>query len=47
MEALWHRLNHPSNIVSLKGYNHFTIAHQLREPASRLTQALLVQMDLS
>ncbi len=47
MEALWHRLNYPSNIVSLKGYNHFTIVHQLREPDSRLTQALRAQMGLS
>ncbi len=44
MEALWHRLNYPSNIISLKGDNHFTLVHQLREPASRLTQALLAQM---
>ncbi|MSO74843.1 MAG: alpha/beta hydrolase [Alphaproteobacteria bacterium] len=46
MEALWHRLNYPSNIVLLKGYNHFTLVHQLQEPASRLTQALLAQMGL-
>ena len=46
MEALWHRLNYPSNIVSLKGYNHFTLVHQLQEPASRLTQSLLAQMGL-
>ncbi len=46
MEAVWHRLNYPSNIVSLKGYNHFTLVHQLQEPASRLTQSLLAQMGL-
>jgi hypothetical protein len=46
MEALWHRLNFPSSIVSLKGFNHFTIAHQLKEPNSRLTQALARQMGL-
>ncbi|MGD9536897.1 MAG: alpha/beta hydrolase [Alphaproteobacteria bacterium] len=47
MEALWRRLGYPSNVISLKGYNHFTMAHQLKEPGSTLTQVLIKQMGLS
>jgi arylformamidase len=46
MEAVWHRLNYPSQIVALKGYNHFTMAHQLKEPDSRLTLAVARQMGI-
>ena len=46
MEAVWHALGYPSEHVKLPGHNHFTMAHQLREPDSVLTQALLRQMKL-
>ncbi|MBM3482032.1 MAG: alpha/beta hydrolase [Alphaproteobacteria bacterium] len=47
MEKLWHRLNYPSEIVTLKGYNHFTMAHLLKEPPSRLTQAIVRMMGIT
>lgn len=46
MEDTWRRLGYPSARLTLPGYNHFTMAHQLREPDSELTRALLRQMGL-
>ena len=46
MEDTWKRLGYPSGHLRLPGYNHFTMAHQLKEPESELTRALLRQMGL-
>ena len=47
MEKFWHRLNYPSEIVTFKGYNHFTMAHLLKEPSSRLTKAIVRMMGIT
>ena len=46
MEDTWKRLGYPNEHLRLPGYNHFTMAHQLKEPDSELTRALLRQMGL-
>lgn len=46
MEDTWKRLGYPSEHLGLPGYNHFTMANQLKEPDSELTRALLRQMDV-
>ena len=46
MEDLWDGLGYPHEHVKLPSFNHFTMAHQLKEPDSVLTRALLRQMNL-
>ena len=46
MEAMWRDLGYPLEHIKLPGYNHFTMAHQLREPGSDMTRALLRQMRI-
>ncbi len=46
MEDLWDSLGYPVENLTLPGFNHFSIAHQLKDPDSVLTHALLRQMDL-
>ncbi len=46
MENLWVSLGYPHKNLQLPGFNHFTMAHQLKEPDSLLTRALLQQMNL-
>ena len=46
MEEVWRALGYPHEHVKLPGHNHFTMAHQLKEPDSPLTRALLRQMGL-
>ncbi len=46
MAAVWQAHGYPLGHLSLPGYNHFTMANQLREPTSELTRALLRQMEL-
>lgn len=43
---LWHGLGYPLEHLSLPGFNHFTMAHQLRDPESELVGAVLRQMGL-
>ncbi len=46
MEDVWQALDYPYEHVRLPGHNHFTMAHQLKDPDSVLTRALLRQMKL-
>ena len=46
MEDVWQALGYPYEHVKLPGHNHFTMAHQLKDPDSVLTHALLRQMKL-
>ncbi|MDA0231184.1 MAG: alpha/beta hydrolase [Proteobacteria bacterium] len=46
MEKAWRALSYPYEHVRLPGHNHFTMAHQLKDPHSTLTHALLRQMKL-
>ena len=46
MEYVWRALGYPYEHVKLPGHNHFTMAHQLKDPNSVLTHALLRQMKL-
>ena len=44
MAAVWEAHGHPLNRLELPGFNHFTMADQLREPESDLTRAVMAQM---
>ena len=46
METVWQELGYPFKHIKLPGFNHFTMAHQLRERDSAITRALLSQMGL-
>ena len=46
MQAVWQGLGYPFEHIKLPGYNHFTMAHQLRETDSDMTRALLRQIGL-
>lgn len=46
MERVWSAHGYPCEHVKLAGHNHFTMAHQLREPDSALIRALLRQMNM-
>ena len=46
MQAVWQGLGYPFEHIKLPGYNHFTMAHQLREADSVMIRSLLRQMDL-
>ena len=46
MEHLWDGLGYPLEQLKLPGFNHFSMAHQLKDPNSVLTRALLRQMNL-
>ena len=46
MQAVWQALGYPFEHIKLPGYNHFTMAHQLRETDSDMTRALLRQIGL-
>jgi arylformamidase len=46
MEAVWDKRGYPHEHLKLPGFNHFTMAHQLREPDSELTRGVLRQMGL-
>ena len=47
MAALWAALGYPLSRLELPGYNHFTMADQLREPESELTRATMAQMGVA
>ena len=44
MAGVWEAHDYPLRRLALPGFNHFTMADQLREPASDLTQATMAQM---
>ena len=46
MAALWEGLGHPLGRLELPGFDHFTMADQLREPDSALTRAVVAQMGV-
>lgn len=46
METVWQGLGYSCEAIKLPGYNHFTMAHQLREADSVMIRSLLRQMDL-
>ena len=46
MEDVWRALRYPYEHLKLPGYNHFTMAHQLKNSDSILIRALLRQMKL-
>ena len=46
MAALWEAHGYPLGRLALPGYNHFTMADQLREPNSELTRAVMAQMGV-
>ncbi len=43
---LWDSLGYPLEHLSLPGFNHFTMAHKLRDPENELIGAVLRQMGL-
>ncbi|MDE0391323.1 MAG: alpha/beta hydrolase [Rhodospirillales bacterium] len=47
MAAVWVALGYPLSRLALPGYNHFTMAEQLREPDSDLTRATMAQMGVA
>ena len=46
MAAVWEAHGYPLRWLDLPGFNHFTMADQLREPESDLTRAVVTQMDV-
>ena len=46
MEDLWNDLDYHLEHLKLPGFNHFSMAHQLKDPDSVRTHALLRQMNL-
>ena len=46
MTAVWEAHGYPLNRLELAGYNHFTMADQLRDPDSDLTRATMAQMGV-
>ena len=47
MAAVWEALGYPLSRLELPGYNHFTMADQLRDPESDLTRATMKQMGVA
>ena len=47
MIAVWEDHGYPSERLELPGFNHFTMAHQLKDPDSTLTRAVLRQMGIA
>ena len=47
MAAVWEAHGYPLSRLELPGFNHFTMADQLREPESDLTRAVMVQMAVA
>ncbi len=47
MAAVWEAHGYPLGRLALPGYNHFTMADQLREPESELTRATMAQMGVA
>ena len=47
MAAVWEALGYPLSRLELPGFNHFTMADQLREPESDLTRAVMAQMGVA
>jgi len=47
MASVWEAHGYPLSRFELPGFNHFTVADPLREPDSKLTQAVLAQMEMS
>ena len=47
MAAVWAALGYPLSRLELPGYNHFTMADQLRDPESDLTRAVMAQMGVA
>jgi arylformamidase len=47
MIAVWDDHGYPSERLELPGFNHFTMAHQLKDPESPLTRAVLRQMGIT
>ena len=47
MAAVWEVLGYPLSRLELPGFNHFTMADQLREPESELTRAVMGQMEVA
>ena len=46
MAAVWQAHGYPLSRLELPGFNHFTMADQLREPDSELTRAVMAQMGV-
>ena len=46
MAAVWEAHGYPLSRLELPGYNHFTMADQLRDPDSDLTRAVMAQMGV-
>ncbi len=46
MAAVWAAHGYPLDRLELPGFNHFTMADQLREPESDLTRAVMAQMGV-
>ena len=47
MAAVWEAHGYPLSRLELPGFNHFTMANQLREPGSDLTRATMAQMGIA
>ena len=47
MTAVWAVHGYPLSRLELPGYNHFTMADQLRDPESALTRATMTQMGVA
>lgn len=47
MLAIWDKHGYPSQHIELPGFNHFTMAHQLKDPESELTRAVMTQMGIA
>lgn len=47
MAAVWEAHGHPLSRLELPGFNHFTMADQLREPGSDLTRAVMAQIGVA
>ena len=47
MAAVWEALGYPLSRLELPGYNHFTMADQLRDPESDLARAVMAQMGVA
>ena len=47
MAAVWEAHGYPLSRLELPGYNHFTMADQLRDPESELTRAVMAQMGIA
>ena len=47
MAAVWEAQGYPLRRLDLPGFDHFTMADQLRDPASDLTRATVAQMGVA